>query len=615
MLSIFFLLSLFINGILICHFIFKKVHGLLFIVGSFVIGTLATMTLLYISANISHDLRKTFWFYSITWILIPGIIYKQKLFLKRMHLLFFEKFDLLFLPVLVGSFLLFMKSFSYDVTNGTFQIASNLYVDFGAHISFIRSFSLGNNFPSEVPFFANSGLQYHFLFDFSTAILEFLGVRIDNAYNFLSALAFTCIISMLYLWGRLIGDSRKVGILTCILFLLQSSLAFVPFFEQHGLSLSVIKQNNIYVGNFPFEKGLIAGFWNMNTYLNQRQLIFGLASMLFFTNLFFSKNILLNRQYVQIILGLLISLLPLWHVSTFISLIMVLFVTLLFDKKRRKQLLPIFITAGLASLPWLFMISHNSHNSIILQPGFLIDFIHQPLRWFIFWGVNLGVSIITIVLGLIYAPSEKKKYAFFLIPLFLLPNIIHISGRHPFDDHKFFNLWIAFMNCYSAFFLVLLYKKSVKGKIISGCLLILLVASGIINTFVIKNDVYTSIQDYPKNKFLTWSIKNIPSDKVMLTNGEIYDPLSLIGKKLYLGRIQYINVYGGNVDKRLLVKQTIYTIHDKKKIKKLLKDNSISFLVIYKEQFAKNSLSTNPKFFKKFMHTLYEDKDAIVLTL
>ena len=615
MLVILFLCSLFINGLLICHRIFRKVHRLLFIVGSFLIGMLVTMTFLYIAANLLHGVQEALWLYfAVCSLIATGILYKRKLFLRKIRLIIFEKRDLILLLVFAGIFLLFKKSFSYNTDAGAFLISSNLYVDFGAHIPFIRSFSLGNNFPSEVPFFAHSGLQYHFLFNFTTAVLEVLGMRIDHAFNLLSTLSLTCVIIMLYLWGRFIGNSTKAGILTCLLFFFQSSLAFIAFFKEHGFSLSAVRHNNFYIGNFPFDSGLIAGFWNMNTYLNQRHLIFGLVAVLFISYLFTDKNILQIKRYVQVILGFLIGLLPLWHITAFVSINIILFIALLVDRQKRQQLLPVMITATFSSLPWLFMITNNAHSSPVLQPGFLIDLFHKPAQWFIFWIVNLGISLVTILLGVFYAPVGKKKFALVLLPLFLLPNILHVSGRHPFDDHKFFNIWIAFMNCYSAFFLVWLYKKKLLFKITSGLLLLLLIASGLINTFVIKNDVYASIQDYPKNRFLQWSIAHIDSKKVVLTNGEIYDPLSIIGKKLYLGRAQYVYVYGGDIDKRLLIKQKIYSSHDQNKIKKLLKENNISFVVIYKNHFAKNALPANPQFFKQFMHTLYEDKDAMVLS-
>lgn len=617
MLALLFLASIFFNGLFVFRTFTKKTSGLLIISGAFISGMLLTVTLIYILANFLRGLEWALLAYFVFELMfLSWILFRRSSYAHIFSSIHFEKSDVLFLPLTVLFYLLFKKSFTYDAVHGSFLIASNLYVDFGAHIPFIRSFSFGNNFPSEVPFFADSGLLYHFLFDFSAGLLEFLGMRLDLAFNLLSALSLSCVFIMIYMWGRAVGRSKITGILACLLFFFQSSLAFIDFIKNRGLSLSALLHNNFYVGNFPFENGLVAGFWNINTYLNQRQLIFGLASVLFFSYILFHPiEASRLKRFLPIWIGVSIGFLSFWHVTAFLSLIMIMIIFFFVDKEKRKDIFVTILFASVVSFPWLLRVTQTSNNQILFQPGFLIDFVKEPGTWLQFWLVNLGVSSATIIAGLFCIPPEKRKLALAVLPLFIIPNVIHISGRFPFDDHKFFNIWIVFMNTFSAACLVFLFKKNFVEKSLSIMLLGLLTLSGVVNAFVVKNDVYAVIPDYPSNKFMHWSRENIPSNKRILTNGEIYDPLSLIGKKVYLGRVQYIYVYGGDTYDREWVKRRVFASKNPAEIKKLLQEEKIARVVVYKDSFAKNSISVDTTVFEMFMQKVYEDKNAVVFSL
>ncbi|MGH7246166.1 MAG: DUF2298 domain-containing protein, partial [Candidatus Levyibacteriota bacterium] len=184
------------------------------------------------------------------------------------------------------SFWLFGKSFGYDTKTGSFLIASNIYLDFGAHIPFIRSFSLGNNFPGEVPFFANTGLLYYFLFDFFAGILERTGIRIDIAFNLLSVISFSFLLYMIYTIAYTLFKKKIVGYLSVLFFLLSSNLSFLTFFQKYGLHFSTISNwwhHNLYLEGQPIILSKILTpqiFWNLNTYLNQRHFVFGILFFL-----------------------------------------------------------------------------------------------------------------------------------------------------------------------------------------------------------------------------------------------------------------------------------------------------------------------------------------------
>ena len=170
-----------------------------------------------------------------------------------------HKLDL-FLLLMFGlfSWWLFDKSFGYDSVTNAFIIARHQVGDFALHLSLIRSFSWGNNFPPELPYFAGEPLPYHYLFDLLVGLLERVGVRIDMAFNGLSILFFSALLFLIYKLPQVIfAKSRLLGLLSVVLFLGNSSLAFISYFVQNGLSLSKLWFLPDYLHMGPFDGPLL----------------------------------------------------------------------------------------------------------------------------------------------------------------------------------------------------------------------------------------------------------------------------------------------------------------------------------------------------------------------
>ena len=171
------------------------------------------------------------------------------------------------------------------------------------------------------------------------------------------------------------------------------------------------------------------------------------------------------------------------------------------------------------------------------------------------------------------------------------------------------------MSMFGAYALVRLYKWSIWGKVITIIICLVLGLTGLLNILVIKNDVYTAINDYPSNKLMTWSVKNLPSNTLIFTNGEIYDPMTLIGKKIILGRVYYLVSYGGDVEKRFEEKIVLLKASDSKSLKEVIKKYNITYAVLYKNDFAKNPYEVNWEYYKKNFPIIYEDESGSVYKL
>lgn len=617
-----FLISVFINGFVIESRYFKNCSKLATLANSFIIGSILSISFIYfLSSYVLKNLQLSLIVYFVLSIFIFALNIKN-----------FMAFSLLKLPMSIRSFAiltvgflfswhLFARSFSYDIFKGQFLIASHIYADFGVHIPFIRSFSLGNNFPMEVPFFGGKGLLYHQMFDLYAGILEFLGLRIDLALNFISALSFLFLLIFIYRLSYRIFSSSMVGFISIALFLFNSSLSFVSFIQKNGFNNSLFSSfwhNSSYLGNGPLGENTVSVLWNLNTFLNQRQLIFGILFLIFLIDIFMSdaKSIKIPRISIGrvILLSVLVGIFPLWHMSIFL-MIYLLFVSLfVFFSKIRKEIFLISLMSFIIALPVLLMIKSHSFNEANLNPGFMLYQSLTVKNFLTFWFWNLGLSILSMVLGALYASREQRKLFFASLILFIVPNLFQF-GKDIYDNHKFFSTWIIFADVFSAFALFTLFKKNFLIKIFVPIFFVFLTASGILNILVIKNDVYARINDYPKNTLMKWALKNIAQDSLILTNGEIYDPMSIIGKKTFLGNSHQILSYGGNPDDRITSQELIFSSKNPHVVRDILSLNGIKYVVFYKNDFAKNIKYHDYKLFKENFMIKYEDAYGIVFEI
>lgn len=278
-------------------------------------------------------------------------------------------------------------------------------------------------------------------------------------------------------------------------------------------------------------------------------------------------------------------------------------------RKSRDIILLLLIAAGIL-LTQMFAMHFSSGNLVSQRLGFLLD--GSSILVFIkFWGLNLGISILLAAIGFLLSDKRNRLLFLILSLLFIIPNAVTFSSRYDFDNHKFFNLWIIFMNFFSAFAIVKIFKKNFYFKILAILFIFIFIFSGVINNMVIKNDIYTRITDYKHNKLMTYALFNLPPNETILTNGKIYDPMSIIGKKTFLGRIHYLWIFGKDPSMRLIDRTFILGGSDIQEIKMKLREYNIKYIVLYKKNFAKNESPYNPFFYKEFKK-IYEDSDGVI---
>lgn len=568
----------------------------------FVFGSAASIPFLYFTTSfITHNLNLAIIIWIIAVILSVVITFRfsrPKLSLKSLIIFSLLTFFTLYF---------FQRSFSYN--NNTFYIASNIYSDLNLHLSTIRSFSAGENFPFELPYFAGKNVTYHFFYDFYTGIMESLGMRVDVAYNLLFSLTFVSLFFLCLDAGKNIFKRAWIGFLAFLLIIFSPDFSFISIILDHKHNLLSLRNlNNYYLDSF-LGSHTMGNFLYFNTFLNQRHLFFSLTlSLSIFIQVWKVLSGQSKSRLTASAAGILIGLMPFWNFPVFVCIFFtVVFLFLLF--KRFRELFYTFIFAFFLAYPQVFSLQSGLTHQIEIKPGFLISENFSLTNITLFWVLNLGLAIITIIGGFIISDKNRKKLFFVLLPIFIIPNILKL-GIDMFHNQKLFSFWFMYASFFSASFIYFLILKSRLYKLAGFLIVIFSTISGVLGFIVIKNDVNTAIPDYSHYNLVRYVSQNLPRDEVIVSNGEIYDPLSVSGRKTYIGRTNDIFWFGENPDKRSQLVSQLLMFPEDKII--MARREGIRYIIIYKDGSVKNLKKTEIKKLNKSLKKLYEDDFGII---
>ncbi len=261
--------------------------------GSFLTGTLIMTWVTYTAAYIFKNTRYPLLIGNIVSIVLFSLIAFYRVN-KNKHVFIgiytriktgFQKFnkqnyiELVFIIVVTAVWSFFMFR-SFIIRGNTMYVGYSVFSDFGPHLSVIRSFSLGSNFPSEYPHFAGSGMRYHFMFQFLVGNLEYLGMPLDWAFNLPSIISIVSFHMLLYSLTMMLFNRKLTALLTSVFFFFRSSFAFFTFsrqFENWRGLVSAILKNEEHIGNTLHENW---GLWAQKVYVNQRHFPFALGILI-----------------------------------------------------------------------------------------------------------------------------------------------------------------------------------------------------------------------------------------------------------------------------------------------------------------------------------------------
>ncbi len=482
---------------------------------SFLSGTLILTWFSYICAYVFRNTREpmlwgnllSFFVFSLLMVIFAfkkkqkynfSIKTVLKLDIKRIkNFLDYYTTEIIYIVIITCVWTFFMFR-SFYIKDGSIFTGISVFSDFAPHLSVIRSFSYGSNFPTEYPHFADGTIRYHFMFQFLAGNLEYLGMRLDWAFNLPSILSMISFLMLLYSFSLLVTGKKWTGIIASVLFFFRSSFAFFTYINKiypQGNILERILQNKEHIGNTLREEW---GLWAQKVYVNQRHLSFGLGILLLvliiiyplLLNMFdslkkcfvlakkkyaeekkecffllktkfalkefiFSKNAWMFKDITpSLACGLLMGLSSYWNGAVVISGLSILLIMAVFSKQRLAYLNIALITILLSFVQTSFFINDGASA---VSPRLTIGFLSgstklMPILKFYF--ELLGIIPLLLLAGLLTMAVKYRflgalvflpltLYAFFFMApdfplLWKLLLAIAVMGAHA--SYMFFNI-------------------------------------------------------------------------------------------------------------------------------------------------------------------------------
>lgn len=520
-----------------------------------------------------------------------GLVEDKQLFWK----------ELIFFSVLFV-FLTWIIFYVFYIKDGILYSGFTVFGDYAPHTAMMRSFSLQNNFPTQYPHFGGQDVKYHFMFQFLVGNLEFLGLRLDIAYNAASILALLGFLMLLYSIARRVVGSGKAGVLTVLFFFFRSALTFFQFLWEHlraGDLLQVLQENTSFIGYTTNEDW---GLWNFNVYLNQRHLAFGLLivalvlwmyldwveqgcrhkekGLVWFRNRLFSKEAWKCR-YVENALaaGLLIGMTSFWNGAAVIGGLLILMGFAVCSDGKLDYLITA-VTAVVFSVLQTRLFMKGSSVEAAFQWGFIAeDKSAAGVLWYL-----IQMSGIFFVGALILFFFYKKRLQRAVLVSCLFPLVFAFCFSLTPDitvNHKYIMISYAFLAMFWAGAVSLLFWKKWQGRILAAVLTVCLTITGIYDFVIIVRDNGPGHRvTVNTNSSLTdWLAQNLDSRDLILTPEYSISEVTMAGVMMYLGWPYYAWSAGYDTYGRAENAKEIYTSRDPERVKSLVQQERITYIL------------------------------------
>ena len=520
-----------------------------------------------------------------------GLVEDKQLFWK----------ELIFFSVLFV-FLTWIIFYVFYIKDGILYSGFTVFGDYAPHTAMMRSFSLQNNFPTQYPHFGGQDVKYHFMFQFLVGNLEFLGLRLDIAYNAASILALLGFLMLLYSIARRVVGSGKAGVLTVLFFFFRSALTFFQFLWEHlraGNLLQVLQENTSFIGYTTNEDW---GLWNFNVYLNQRHLAFGLLivalavwmyldwaeqgcrhkekGLVWFRNRIFSKDAWKCR-YVENALaaGLLIGMTSFWNGAAVIGGLLILMGFAVCSDGKLDYLITAVTAVGFSVLQTrLFM--NGSSVEAAFQWGFISeDKSAGGVLWYL---IQMSGIFFTGALILFFFYKKRLQRAVLVSCLFPLVFAFCFSLTPDITvNHKYIMISYALLAMFWAGAVCLLFRKKWQGRILAAVLTVCLTITGIYDFVIIVRDNGPGHRvTVNTNSSLTdWLAQNLDSRDLILTPEYSISEVTMAGVMMYLGWPYYAWSAGYDTYDRAEKAKEIYTSQEPERVKSLVRQEGITYIL------------------------------------
>lgn len=511
----------------------------------------------------------------------------------------FKKEVLCFVFLLIFS--LFIMFWVFGVSGRNIYAGVTVFSDYAPHTSMIRSFSKGNNFPTQYPHFGGEDVKYHFMFQFLVGNLEYLGLRIDWAYNLPSILALIGFLMLLYKLSARIMGRFLTGLITVFIFFFRSGIAFFQYIWEHiqaGDLWRTLVENHNFIGYTPNENW---GLWCFNVYLNQRHLAFGMLivcmalwvfmdwleageehtekGLRWFAKRIFSKEAWQSRDLAAaVLIGVLLGLSAFWNGATVIGGLLILAGFALFSDGKLDYAVMALITIILSEIQSKVFMTDSSLG-LAFRWGFIAeDKSLLGVLWYMF-----RVSGI-YYLGVIFLALFLKRMQRSVMFAFLLPVLFAFTISLTPDitvNHKYIMISYAFLAMFWAWGLLEIWRKRHGAQLVSVILAICLFATGVYDFVIIvrNNGEGHRIVIDMDDTTTEWLCENLSSEDLILTPEYSINAITMSGVMMYCGWPYYAWSAGYDTYRRADIAKQLYSSDDLNWIRRTVEEEGITYIL------------------------------------
>ena len=527
-------------------------------------------------------------------IFVTGMITERRLFRKE--------------AVFFGALLVFLTwimFYVFFIKDGVLYSGYTVYGDYAPHTAMMRSFSMGNNFPTEYPHFGGQDVKYHFMFQFFVGNLEFLGLRLDFAYNVVSVLVLLGFLIFLYHMAKRLTGSFAAGVLTVFFFFFRSSLSFFRFVIEHlnsGDLWTTLRDNTTFIGYTTNENW---GLWNFNVYLNQRHLAFGLLivtlvlwvfmdwleagcsaperGVRWIKNRIFTKKAwLCVHSEIALLAGMLLGLTSFWNGAAVIGGLLILMGFAVFSDGKLDYLI-LAVTSVIFSVLQTKIFIWGNAVSPSFYWGFLSE--NKSITGVLWYLIQMsGVFFVGAVLIAFFLRERRQRAA---LVSFFFPLIFAFSMSLTPDiavNHKYIMIAYAFLAIFWSLAVLKLFQRKIGGRIVAVLLTIALSITGIYDFVVIlkDNDSGHRVTVNMRSEVTEWLAEHLDHNDLILTPEYSINEVTMSGVMMYMGWPYYAWSAGYDTYDRAAKAKEIYSSTDAEAIKNLVKQEKITY-VLYEE--------------------------------
>lgn len=597
----------------------------------YLIGTMAVTWPVYLFSYLFQNAENPLlWGNLVTWLLGIGfvmlvfLVNKGKKSVKEMvsgagnrtkEFFFTEKEARAYGPLLftfvTAAFTGFLMFLTFKVLDNSIYVGYSVFSDFAPHLGMIRSFSVSNNFPTQYAHFAGEDIRYHFMFQFMVGNLEFLGMRIDFAFNLPSMFGMIGTYMLLFVLVVRLTKSRLCGYLTALLFTFRSSFTVFRYMAEQPKDnvWNALKSNTEFLGYTQNENW---GLWNLNVYCNQRHLAFALAMLVLaillffpyveamgkkllevqkgekrsfsdrteqFKTLFFTKTAFgIKDLRFAVGMGIFLGALAFWNGSALVATLAMLFFMAAVSDYRLDYL----ITAVLVLVLYFLQSSLFVEGSVV-SPAYFFGFLAENKT---VWGVVLFIAELTgIVLFVAFAGATMVKGTVrYMLLVFLVPFVLAFTVALTGDitvNHKWIMMSLMLVSMFAAIVLTNLLKSGDWLKrAVAVILLVVLTATGVYDlTTVVKRNENYLIFSYD-DPVTNWIAENATCDDIFLTPYYSLNNVVMGGAMLYYGWPYYAWSAGYDTYSRDLEVKKMYEASSVSQLDALIEEHNIRYIIV-----------------------------------